>query len=58
LGSLFQKSFLQILILGEFSGDESESDFSSSSSIMISIALQLKLQNAFSPLQDIKGSQY
>jgi len=56
LGCLFQKSFPSNSHLGEFSGDEA--DFSSSSSIMISTARQLKLQNAFSPLQDIKGNQY
>lgn len=42
---------------GEFSQGGLEVDFSSSSSIMISMARQVKLQNAFSPLQHIKPSQ-
>jgi len=39
----------------EFSGGSL--DFSSSSSIIISKARQVKLQNAFSPLQDIKQNK-
>jgi len=52
----FKKVLPQILTSGEFSGDES--DFSSSSSSMISTERQFKLQNAFSPLQNINESQY